>query len=146
MGAHIRRVHPRDAFGFNGRLINRRRITRRGLTYGRFATEGEPVSDAEERGVIFMALNASISRQFEFVQQQWVQYGNDARLGNEKDILMGNHGGHGRFVVQGDASPKNPPFICSNLPDFVELRGGDYFFLPSITALGMIAMGLVDPR
>jgi len=26
------------------------------------------------------------------------------------------------------------------------LRGGDYFFLPSITALGMIAMGLVDPR
>ena len=32
------------------------------------------------------------------------------------------------------------------LPDFVELRGGDYFFLPSITALGMIAMGLVDPR
>jgi Dyp-type peroxidase family len=146
MGAHIRRVHPRDAFGFNGRLINRRRITRRGLTYGRFAAEGEPASDSEERGVIFMALNASLSRQFEFVQQQWVQYGNDARLGNEKDMLMGNHGGNGRFVVQGDASPKNPPFICSNLPDFIELRGGDYFFLPSITALGMIAMGLVDPR
>jgi Dyp-type peroxidase family len=146
VGAHIRRVHPRDAFGFNGRLINRRRITRRGLTYGRFAPEGGPVFDAEERGVIFMALNASLSRQFEFVQQQWIQYGNDARLGNEKDMLMGNHGGHGRFVVQGDASLNNPPFICSNLPDFVELRGGDYFFLPSITALGMIAMGLVDPR
>ncbi len=146
MGAHIRRVHPRDAFGFNGRLINRRRITRRGLTYGRFAPEGEQVSDSEERGVIFMALNASLARQFEFVQQQWVQYGNDARLGNEKDTLMGNHGGQGRFVVQGDSSPTNPPFICSNLPDFVELRGGEYFFVPSITALGMIAMGLVDPR
>jgi len=26
------------------------------------------------------------------------------------------------------------------------LRGGEYFFIPSITALGMIAMGLVDPR
>jgi len=50
--------------------------------------------------VIFMALNASLSRQFEFVQQQWIQYGNDARLGNDKDMLMGNHGGHGRFVVQ----------------------------------------------
>ena len=146
LGAHIRRVHPRDAFGFNGRLINRRRITRRGLPYGRFANEDEPAFDSEERGVIFMALNASLSRQFEFVQQQWVQYGNDARLGNEKDMLMGNHGGHGRYVVQGDASPGNPPFICSNLPDFVELRGGDYFFLPSITALGMMAMGLVDPR
>jgi Dyp-type peroxidase family len=146
MGAHIRRVHPRDAFGFNGRLINRRRITRRGLPYGRFAPEGEPVSDQQERGVIFIALNASLSRQFEFVQQQWIQYGNDARLGNEKDTLMGNHGGQGRFVVQGDINPRNPPFLCSNLPDFVELRGGEYFFVPSITALGMLAMGLVDPR
>ena len=93
-----------------------------------------------------MALNASISRQFEFVQQQWIEYGNDAHLGNEKDMLMGNHGGEGRFVVQGDTGSTNPPFVCGSLPNFVELRGGDYFFLPSITALGMIAMGLVDPR
>ena len=146
MGAHIRRVHPRDAFGFNGRLINRRRITRRGLPYGNYAAEGEPVSDTDDRGVIFMALNASFSRQFEFVQQQWVQYGNDAHLGNDKDPLMGSHGGRGRHMVQGDTNPANPPFLCGNLPDFVRLRGGDYFFLPSITALGMIAMGLVDPR
>ena len=146
MGAHIRRAHPRDAFGFNGQLINRRRVTRRGLPYGSFVPEGEPVSDTDERGIIFMVLNASLSRQFEFVQQQWIQYGNDARLGNDKDMLLGNHGGSGRFVVQGEASQTNPPFVCSNLPDFVELRGGDYFFLPSITALGMIAMGLVDPR
>jgi hypothetical protein len=48
--------------------------------------------------------------------------------------------------VQGDLSATNPPFLCTHLPNFVELRGGDYFFLPSITALGMIAMGLVDPR
>ena len=146
MGAHIRRVHPRDAFGFYGRLINRRRITRRGLPYGPFAEEGQPVADTDDRGVIFMALNASLSRQFEFVQQQWVQYGNDSHLGNDKDVLMGNHGGHGRFVVQGDSTPGDPPFVCSHLPDFVELRGGDYFFLPSITALGMMALGLVDPR
>jgi Dyp-type peroxidase family len=146
IGAHIRRVHPRDAFGFNGRLINRRRITRRGLPYGPFAPEGQPVADTDDRGVIFMALNASLSRQFEFVQQQWVQYGNDSHLGNDKDVLMGNHGGHGHFVVQGDTTPRNPPFVCSHLPNFVELRGGDYFFLPSITALGMIALGLVDPR
>jgi hypothetical protein len=32
------------------------------------------------------------------------------------------------------------------LPNFVELRGGDYFFLPSMTALRMIAAGKVDPR
>ncbi|ADW70829.1 Dyp-type peroxidase [Granulicella tundricola] len=146
MGAHIRRVHPRDAFGFEGRLVHRRRITRRGLPYGRFAGENEPVADTDDRGVVFMALNASISRQFEFVQQQWIEYGNDAHLGNDKDPLMGNHDGSGRFMVQGDSSKSNPPHLCRHLPQFVELRGGDYFFLPSITALGMLAMGLVDPR
>jgi Dyp-type peroxidase family len=146
IGAHVRRVNPRDAFGFEGRLINRRRITRRGLPYGTAAPEGQPVSDADDRGVIFIALNASLSRQFEFVQQQWINYGNDARLGNDKDPIMGSHGDHGRFVVQGDTTPTNPPFVCNRLPDFVELRGGDYFFLPSITALGMIGLELVDPR
>ncbi|HXC94502.1 MAG TPA: hypothetical protein VNU92_02320 [Edaphobacter sp.] len=146
IGAHVRRVHPRDAFGFNGKLIDRRRITRRGLPYGKAALENEPITDSDERGVIFIALNASLVRQFEFIQQQWINYGNDAHQGNDKDILMGNHGGKGRFVVQGDTNLANPPLVCSHLPNFVELRGGDYFFLPSITALGMIGMDLVDPR
>jgi Dyp-type peroxidase family len=153
VGAHIRRVHPRDAFGFEGRLINRRRITRRGLPYGPYADEHDPNApqdaaalDAIDRGVIFMALNANLSRQFEFVQQQWIAYGNDAHLGNEKDLLIGSHGDGEQFAIQGDTTAANPPLFCTALPNFVELRGGDYFFLPSITALGMIAMELVDPR
>jgi Dyp-type peroxidase family len=146
IGAHIRRTHPRDAFGFHGGLIDRRRIMRRGMTYGEYVPEGQPVSDSDQRGIIFMALNASIFRQFEFVQQQWIEYGNDARQGNDKDFLLGNHGGKGRFVIQGTTDPKNPPFICGGLPNFVELRGGDYFFMPSLTALAMMAMNTVDPR
>ena len=39
-----------------------------------------------------------------------------------------------------------PPFICGGLPNFVELRGGDYFFIPSLTALAMIGTGTVDAR
>ncbi len=104
------------------------------------------MSDSDERGVIFMALNASLSRQFEFVQQQWIQYGNDAHLGNDKDHFLGSTEATGDLWCRVMRNPANPPFICSNLPDFVELRGGDYFFLPSITALAMIAMNLVDPR
>jgi Dyp-type peroxidase family len=146
IGAHIRRTHPRDASGFNGGLVNRRRIMRRGLTYGEYVPEGQPVRDQDERGVIFMALNASIFRQFEFVQQQWIEYGNDSHLGNDKDALVGNHDGTGKFMVQGTTDPKNPPFLCGGLPSFVELRGGDYFFIPSLTALAMIALGSVDPR
>jgi Dyp-type peroxidase family len=146
IGAHVRRSNPRDAFGFGGKLVNRRRITRRGLTYGSYAPMDQSADDSEERGLVFMALNASLFRQFEFVQQQWIEYGNDARLGNDKDMLIGNHGGAGKFLIQGTEDPSNPPFVCGALPNFVELRGGDYFFVPSITALRMIAAGAVDPR
>jgi deferrochelatase/peroxidase EfeB len=149
LGAHVRRVNPRDAFGFETRLVNRRRITRRGLPYGPYVPEGQPLSDNEERGVAFMALNASFSRQFEFIQQQWIEYGNDSHQGNDKDLILGNHGDSAngsKFVVQGSDDPKNPPFICGGLTNFVELRGGDYFFIPSMTALKMISTGTVDPR
>jgi Dyp-type peroxidase family len=85
IGAHIRRTNPRDALGFGGKLVNRRRISRRGMPYGEFTPDDEPGSDDGDHGIVFMALNASIFRQFEFVQQQWIEYGNDARQGNDKD-------------------------------------------------------------
>jgi len=146
VGAHVRRTNPRDAFGFNGALVNRRRISRRGMPYGAYLPEDQPGNDDQEHGIVFMALNASIFRQFEFVQQQWIEYGNDARQGNDKDVLIGNHEGHGKFMIQGSSDALNPPFMCGALPNFVELRGGDYFFIPSITALRMIAAHSVDPR
>jgi Dyp-type peroxidase family len=146
VGAHIRRTNPRDALGFNGQVINRRRISRRGMPYGPYIPEDQSANDNEEHGIVFMAVNASIFRQFEFVQQQWIEYGNDARQGNDKDMLIGNHGGHEKFMIQGTDDPKNPPFLCGGLPNFVELRGGDYFFMPSITALRLIAEHAVDPR
>lgn len=146
LGAHIRRANPRDAFGFDGKLVNRRRITRRGFPYGDYVPEDQPVSDDDERGVIFMVLNSSIFRQFEFVQQQWIEYGNDNHQGSDKDLLLGNHEGRGKVMIQGSTDPRNPPHICMGLPNFVELRGGDYFFIPSLTALRLIAHGSVDPR
>ena len=151
MGAHIRRTNPRDAFGFDGQLINRRRISRRGMPYGPYATDAEKASmspaelDAVDRGMIFIALNSDFARQFEFVQQQWIAYGNDAHLGNEKDPLFSNHAPGDKYSIQGDEAPANPPFFSTDLPNFVNLRGGEYFFVPSITSLAMLAMGLVDP-
>ncbi len=156
VGAHVRRSHPRSGLEFNvdkafqrpDALSNRRRLLRRGLPYGR--SDGRR-RDEDNHGIIFMSLGASIRRQFEFVQQQWINYGNDFRLGNDKDPLAGNHGladspeGAGRAVIEGDPDRKAPPFFCANLPRFVETRGGDYFFVPSMTALRMIADGDVDP-
>lgn len=161
VGAHTRRVNPRGALEFGkqafetpGALVNRRRILRRGLPYGKKVTD--PSQDDGNHGVIFMCLCASIKRQFEFIQQQWINYGNDFKLANDKDPILGNHGqtpegkGTGRMVVEGEKADANgnngrPPFFCSNLTRFVETRGGDYFFVPSLTAIRMIGEGIIDP-
>ncbi len=156
-GAHTRRTNPRSAllFGnkgaFNdapGALSNRRRMLRRGLPYGRVE---DPTRDDGDHGVIILLMNADLSRQFEFVQQQWINYGNDFRLANDRDPLLGNHGANencraqGRMVVEGDAANGKPPYFCNRMPTLVETRGGDYFFIPSMTCLRMIGLGIVDP-
>lgn len=155
LGAHVRRINPRgsledgkDAFNTPGALVNRRRILRRGLPYGEVKDETQ---DDGDHGIIFMVINASISRQFEFVQQQWINYGNDFKLANDKDPLLGNHGvdadgkPNGRMILEADPKQGKAPFFCSGIPRLVETRGGDYFFIPSLTALHMLADGIVDP-
>jgi len=92
-------------------------------------------------------LNADINRQFEFVQQQWINYANDFKEGNDKEVLLGNHDAKnpGKVVFQVAKGSGEPPHFVNNIPRLVETRGGDYFFIPSITALKMIAGGIVDP-
>ena len=88
---------------------------------------------------------ANISRQFEFVQQQWINYGLDANAGSDTCPIVGNRKGDSKFVVQVDPKSGDWPFIATGIPQFVETRGGDYFLLPSMTALRMIGMGITDP-
>lgn len=155
VGTHLRRVNTRDYLdplnaptGDNPKattqLNKRRRILRRGLPYGP-ALEGTEMTDDTEQGVIFMVVNASIFRQFEFVQQQWIQYGLDFNSGNNTCPLLGNHDRYKRHVIEADPDGDKPPYVMNSLKTFVETRGGDYFFIPSLTALRMLAMGIVDP-
>lgn len=151
--AHMRRINPRaslecgvaGAYDTPGALSNRRRILRRGLPYGK--SEAGQLTDDGNHGVIIMMINSDINRQFEFVQQQWINYGNDFKASNDKDILLGNRGPDcpGRAVLPVDPNSDQPPFFLNNIPRFVETRGGDYFFIPSLTALRMISDGTVDP-
>jgi deferrochelatase/peroxidase EfeB len=153
MGAHIRRVNPRDSLGFNGVLVDRRRIIRRGLPYGTWIPETTPLDQVEasdhfddanpsQHGVIFMALGASIERQFEFIQREWMNYGNDFRQGNDRDPLLGNRDGEARAIIQGDE--RTPPHVCRSLPQFITTRGGEYFFVPGLNALRLIGEGFVE--
>src|SRR5690606_36891940 len=149
MGCHIRPTNPRgcleygvkNAYDTPGALDNRRRILRRGLPYGEVTDSS---ADDGDHGIIFMAIGTSIERQFEFVQQQWINYGNDFKLANQRDPILGNHDGTGDFMIEG-SSAENPPFCCPRLPRFATTRGGEYFFIPSLTAVRMIADNLIDP-
>jgi hypothetical protein len=88
---------------------------------------------------MFMTLQTSITRQFEFVQQQWINFGNDLNQGNDRDPVVGNQTGHGKIAIPGDT--ENPTVICNELPQFVRTRGGDYFFLPGVSAFQRLAAG-----
>lgn len=161
-GAHIRRMNTRDyldPFNQTGTdpktdqqyknetathaLNKRRRILRRGLPYG--ASDPKANSDKTEQGVAMMLIGANLFRQFEFVQQQWIQYGLDFHQGNNTCPMLGNHDHHKRHTIPADPKSGKPPYVMSKLKTFVECRGGDYFFIPSMTALRLIAMGIVDP-
>lgn len=134
VGCHIRRANPRDDGA--GKIPERHRIIRRGLTYGDPLPEGVLEDDGQRRGVLFIALNSSISRQFEFIMREWFNDGNIFALGRDKDPLLGDNDGTGKMTIQG-----KPPYFLGALPRLVAVRGGEYFFIPGLNALRWIASG-----
>lgn len=140
LGAHIRRCNPRDALGFDGALSFRHRMIRRGMPYGPPLAEGVTTDDGADRGLVFVSFQASISRQFEAVQIQWLNHGNIFGLGHDQDFLLGAHDGTGKMTIHGD-----PPFFLSPQRPFVATRGGEYLFVPGLDALAAIANGPTDP-
>jgi Dyp-type peroxidase family len=133
-GSHIRRMNPRDG-QTGGAIVRTHRIVRRGLPYGS-SLIGD-VDDGEERGVAFMAINASIRYQFEFLQSEWINNGEFAELSkSDVDPLTGAPREGSRFRIP---NPEGAPKNIFDLPTFVTLRGGGYYFIPSIRALRFIA-------
>ena len=121
------------------------RLLRRGREYGRFLPWAEAkASDAPDpqAGLHFICLNANIGRQFEFIQNAWLQSSKFAGLSGEADPLIGNRA---RLptgaATDGFALPRAglPAERLSGVPRFVSVRGGAYFFLPGIRALRYIA-------
>ncbi len=136
IGAHIRRANPRDSLGSDQNEAiessRRHRLLRRGRSYGR--RQADPLTDdGQERGLFFVALNADLERQFEFVQQTWINGPSLGGLDGEVDPLVGIRGTG--MTIQ--AEPVR--LRCHNLPSFVTVRGGGYFFLPGLRALNYLA-------
>ncbi|MFE3227078.1 Dyp-type peroxidase [Nocardia sp. NPDC059228] len=126
LGSHIRRMNPRDT-GVN---MQRRRMIRRGATYGPHLPEGTP-DDGADRGIAAFVLCASLVRQFEFAQNVWVNDTSFHELGNERDPIIGNQDGTLEFKI-----PQRPiRKTITGIPAFTSVRGGAYFFLPGLRAL-----------
>jgi Dyp-type peroxidase family len=137
VGAHIRRSNPRDGMGFEGQLTFRHRIIRRGMPYGDPLPDGVLEDDGNDRGLIFVCFNASISRQFQAIQAQWLNDGNALHLGHDSDFLLGHPLGTGKMTVQAPAPAG--PFLLGPQGPFVTTRGGGYLFVPGLRALAALA-------
>ena len=150
IGAHLRRANPRDSRvndtpAESLRTSSRHRLIRRGINYGpplfdrEALDDGEaPIGledDGEPRGLHFFALNSTIARQFEFLQQTWC---NSATFNAEfetSDPIVGCNDGTAVMTL-----PQRPVRRrIRNVPRFVHTRGGAYFFMPGLSALHYLA-------
>jgi deferrochelatase/peroxidase EfeB len=148
VGSHVRRTNPRDSLFTDStspeqaeHSANRHRLMRRGRSYGeRLAGvpvgDTVPVDDGAERGLHFICLNADLERQFEFVQQTWVNNPVFGGLSGEVDPLLGD-----QEKVQGVMTiPADPLRLrLHGLHRFITVRGGAYFFLPGLRAIRYLA-------
>ena len=132
LGSHVRRSNPRDGLAKDRascadilRAANNHRILRRGRKFGPAVTDR--LTDDRERGLLFMCINTDIERQFEFIQQNWVLNQHFATLFDEADPLVGRRGPM--------TLPAEPLRRTVNVDTYVTFTGGEYFFLPGISAL-----------
>lgn len=152
-GAHVRRANPRDTLAWDvdaGVAVAKlHRLLRRGRVYahgeGCAAGAGAQCGADGKRhdcgaGLMFLALNADLYRQFEFVQQRWIGSNKFGDLYDEDDPNLGTARPR---AFSRPALPVGQRYQA--LPDFTTVVGGGYFFLPGMSALRFIA-GMQPPR
>jgi Dyp-type peroxidase family len=132
-GCHIRRMNPRDTKLTRLTDVNIHRIIRRGATYGP-PYDPNALSEADDevpRGAIFLFISARAMATIEFLQQEWINDGNFIGAGNERDPIVGLQEAGATFTI-----PKEPVRRrVHSIETFNVLRGGEYFFMPSLSAL-----------
>ena len=149
IGAHIRRTNPRDSLDTTTHkesiaVSNKHRILRRGRSYGKPVCDTlDPVEILKvehvegKRGLHFICINADINRQFEFIQNAWVNSPKFLNLYEERDPIIGNN-------LNPESETKDGVFSIptnglrkryNDVPQFTTIKGGAYFFMPGIKAL-----------
>jgi deferrochelatase/peroxidase EfeB len=159
-GAHIRRTNPRDQLRPAGpaesiHMSARHRILRRGRAFGTplfdpmlLDNPDDPATkqtllaladDGGSRGIHFFCVNASIKRQFEFVQQAWMDNPHFNGLVDNRDPISGDNEPEARSPSAMVIPGRHGGLRTAPLPRFVTVLGGLYLFMPSMTALRYLA-------
>lgn len=150
--AHIRKVNPRDETTPGGAEDDpaRHRMIRRGIPFGPPLPDSAAADDGTPRGLHFFCVVADLSRQFEFVQNIWMNNPNfpiggappqpgspygppptPGTLPGGPDPVVGEHDANAQCVLQQPSGTH--PFPVST--ELVHVTAGEYFFLPALSAL-----------
>jgi deferrochelatase/peroxidase EfeB len=130
-------MNPRDTQLTRLTDVNIHRLIRRGTTYGK-PYDSNALSEADDevpRGAIFLFISAKAMATIEFLQQEWINDGDFIGANGERDPIIGRQDEGATFTV-----PKEPVRRrLRGIETFNVLRGGEYFFMPSISALNWLA-------
>jgi len=148
--SHIRITNPRADIGNTAidSFAKSVRLVRRGIPYddilgGRQSLDDRPTGEV---GLLFMCYQSSIEKQFEFIQRDWVNHG---------EIGPGNFVGQDGLIGQGTNDfqkelpeqwnkdeGKNKCDFSNAKSGFVTMKGGEYFFTPSISFLKSLTINI----
>ncbi|HKN09632.1 MAG TPA: peroxidase, partial [Pseudomonadota bacterium] len=91
--------------------------------------------DEVPRGLYFLFISAKAMATVEFLQREWINSGDFTGLADERDPLLGLQEGAATFTI-----PKDPVRRrVHGIQTFNVLRGGEYLFMPSLSALTWLA-------
>jgi deferrochelatase/peroxidase EfeB len=122
-------MNPRDATVIG--IPRLHRMIRHSTSYGPMLPKGVLEDDGVDRGIIFVAAMAQLERQFEFVKTEWLNQGLFIGVPDDKDPLAGPNDGSDQFTI-----PQVPiRRRLTDVPAFVVNRGGEYFFVPSLSSM-----------
>ena len=133
--AHVRKSNPRGSGGFETPEEERLHLlARRGQTYGERTEGDQPDSGV---GLLFMACNSDLGQQFEFVQRRWADNPGFPRHGTAPEPGLDPVTGQGSRPSQTwpQAWADNETQEAPAPEQTVTMKGGEYFFMPSLPFL-----------
>lgn len=141
--AHVRKTNPR---GDTGRVNNAQnfeqsleverlhRIARRAVSYGENDMNKKPVSGS---GLLFLCFQANPENQFNFMQAAWANQNNFVKVNVGPDPVIGQPQGTQKYPkIWGDPNTEECPY---DFKLWVNMKGGEYFYTPSMSYLKSIS-------